>query len=288
MKKNVPIYQNAAGPVPISMTNDYLFKALLQKNEKVLRALICSLLHLKPEDLWDIQITNPIILGESINDKDIVLDVNVSFNDGRIINLEMQVVNKQSWPERSTYYACRNYATLKAGQDYLEINPIHQIGILNFTPLTEHPRFYSVYQLSEIHDHHIYTDKFNICTLDLTHIDLATDEDKAYNIDIWAALFKSQTWEDIKMLAAKYDAVNEAATTLYQLSEDERIRLQCQAREDYERDQRTTQHAIADLSKALAGSQKELADSKKELADSQQRIAELEAQLAKLKSSSIT
>ncbi|MBO6260422.1 MAG: PD-(D/E)XK nuclease family transposase [Lachnospiraceae bacterium] len=80
MKKNVPIYQNAAGPVPISMTNDYLFKALLQKNEKVLRALICSLLHLKPEDLWDIQITNPIILGESINDKDIVLDVNVSFN----------------------------------------------------------------------------------------------------------------------------------------------------------------------------------------------------------------
>ena len=97
------------------------------------------------------------------------------------------------------------------------------------------------------------------------------------------------------MLAAKYDAVNEAATTLYQLSEDERIRLQCQAREDYERDQRTTQHAIADLSKALAGSQKELADSqkeladsKKELADSQQRIAELEAQLAKLKGSSIT
>ena len=83
------------------------------------------------------------------------------------------------------------------------------------------------------------------------------------------------------MLSAKYDAVNEAATTLYQLSEDERIRLQCQAREDYERDQRTTQHAIADLSKALAGSQKELADS-------QQRIAELEAQLAKLKSSSIT
>lgn len=76
------------------------------------------------------------------------------------------------------------------------------------------------------------------------------------------------------MLAAKYDAVNEAATTLYQLSEDERIRLQCHAREDYERDQRTTQHAIADLSKALA--------------DSQQRIAELEGQLAKLKGSSIT
>ncbi len=83
------------------------------------------------------------------------------------------------------------------------------------------------------------------------------------------------------MLAAKYDPVGEAATTLYQLSEDERIRLQCQARENYERDQRTTQHAIDDLSKALAGSQKELADS-------QQRIAELEAQLAKLKGSSIT
>ena len=53
------------------------------------------------------------------------------------------------------------------------------------------------------------------------------------------------------MLAEKNEAIDDAATTVYQLSEDERIRLQCQAREDYERDQRTVQHYIEMQAKAF-------------------------------------
>ncbi len=41
----------ATGPVQIPMTNDYLFRALLQKNNHVLKGLICALLHLKPEEV---------------------------------------------------------------------------------------------------------------------------------------------------------------------------------------------------------------------------------------------
>ena len=35
------------GEVSYNMTNDYMFRAVLQSNNKVLRGLICSLLHLK-------------------------------------------------------------------------------------------------------------------------------------------------------------------------------------------------------------------------------------------------
>ena len=38
------------------------------------------------------------------------------------------------------------------------------------------------------------------------------------------------------MLAKKNDFVKEAATSIYAVSEDEAIRLQCEARERYERD----------------------------------------------------
>ena len=48
------------------MTNDYLFKALLQKNERVLRGLICSLLHLKPDELRSTEIQNPFILSSQL------------------------------------------------------------------------------------------------------------------------------------------------------------------------------------------------------------------------------
>lgn len=32
--------------------------------------------------------------------------------------------------------------------------------------------------------------------LDISQIELATDEDKAYKMDYWAKLFKAKTWED--------------------------------------------------------------------------------------------
>ena len=61
----------------IPMTNDYLFKALLQENNKVLKGLIGALLHLSMEDIKSATIENAIILGQSANEKQFVLDVKV-------------------------------------------------------------------------------------------------------------------------------------------------------------------------------------------------------------------
>ena len=41
--------QDAHGELPYGMTNDYVFRAVLQSNNKVLRGLICSLLQCNPE-----------------------------------------------------------------------------------------------------------------------------------------------------------------------------------------------------------------------------------------------
>ena len=48
-----PLFQNATGPVTIPLTNDYLFKAMLQENKNALKALICSLLHFSPSQVKD-------------------------------------------------------------------------------------------------------------------------------------------------------------------------------------------------------------------------------------------
>ena len=47
------------------------------------------------------EITNPIIPGESINGKTFFLDIRVDLNQNTLINLEMQVINEHNWPERS-------------------------------------------------------------------------------------------------------------------------------------------------------------------------------------------
>lgn len=41
--------------------------------------------------------------------------------------------------------------------------------------------------------------------LDLSRIDLATEEDKQYQLDHWAALFKAKTWEELQMPAQKHE-----------------------------------------------------------------------------------
>lgn len=43
------------------------------------------------------KITNPIIPGQSIEDKEFRLDINVLLNNHTIINPEMQVVNELNW-----------------------------------------------------------------------------------------------------------------------------------------------------------------------------------------------
>ena len=50
--------------------------------------------------------------------------------------------------------------------------------------------------------------------VDLTQIHLATKEDKQYQIDYWASLFKSRTWEEIKMIAEKNEYMEEASKTI--------------------------------------------------------------------------
>ena len=53
--------------IQYNMTNDYMFRYILQKNEKVLRGLTCALLHLKPEEIISVKIKNPIDLPEKIS-----------------------------------------------------------------------------------------------------------------------------------------------------------------------------------------------------------------------------
>lgn len=65
MNKTIPLYVNETGPLPVKLTNDYLFRALLQTNEHVLKGLTASLLHLNIGDIHSIRITIPLFLAKT-------------------------------------------------------------------------------------------------------------------------------------------------------------------------------------------------------------------------------
>lgn len=280
----------ATGPLTIPMTNDYLFRALLQRNNKVLRGLICSLLHLSPDEVTSVEITNPIELGTSMGDKTFILDIKVILNDRTIINLEMQVVNQYNWVERSLSYLCRNFDNLQSGEPYENVKPVIQIGLLNFTLFPDNPEFYATYQLLNVKNYSLYSDKLRLCVLDLTHINIATEEDRVYQLDYWASLFQATTWEELNMLAQNNEYLEEASATVYQLSQEERVRMECEAREDYYRTQRGLQYRLdrqeAEINARNAKLEAQSAELKKQSAEMEARSAKIEAQSAEIEAQS--
>lgn len=237
--------KDACGSVPYNMTNDYMFRAVLQSNEKVLLGLICSLLGLHESEIISVKITNPVILGESIEEKECRLDINISLNDRQHINLEMQIANRLNWQNRSLLYLCRSFGSLGHGQDYLGMQSALHIGFLDYTLFRDYPEFYVTYKLMNMKNHHVYSDNFVLSVIDLTHIELANEEDKEHQMDSWARLFKATTWEEIRMLASKNEYINEAAGSIFRFNSDEQIRKLCHDREEYYEDIQNYERVIA-------------------------------------------
>ena len=252
-------FQNATGKIDYGLTNDYMFRVILQRHINVLKALICALLHLQPDEIKEVYIRNPIQPGDTVDDKEFILDIEVLFNNDTLINLEMQVLNELNWSERSLAYMCRLFASLYKGQNYDEALSVIHIGFLDFQLFPEHPEFFGIYKFMNEKDHYLYSDKLTLGVVDLKHIELATEEDKAFQIDHWARLFKATTWEEIKMIAENNEYMTEATQALYEYNADYVIRQKCEAREEYERRQRTLHKKLSDAQEKIQEQEKEIA-----------------------------
>ena len=102
-----------------------------------------------------------------------------------------------------------------------------------------------------IKNHYVFNDKFTLNVLSLKETELATEEDKRWEIDAWAKLFAAKTWRDIKMIAQNNEILTSATKSLFEYNADDLIREQCRAREEAERHERTLLKKISDQEKLL-------------------------------------
>ena len=273
------IFAEATGPVPYTLTNDYLFRAVFQSNEKALRGLLCALLHLKPEDIKSLFIQNPIEIGNTIEAKDFMFDIKLILNDNTVVNIELQVADERNWPERSLSYLCRSFDNLEKGQVYKTVKTAIHIGILDFDVFSDAPEFYATFKMSNVKTHKIYSDKFILSVLNLNRADLATEEDRNYSLDCWARLFKAKDWEEIKMLAKKNSAIVEAANAMYDFTADSVIREHCLMREEFQRRQLERAMWEKELEEKIAQSEDILAKTEDKLTQTEDKLTQTEDKL---------
>ena len=84
-----------------------------------------------------------------------------------------------------------------------------------------------------------------------------------------ASLFKARAWEELHILSQNNEYLKEASETVYHLTQEEKVHLQCQAREDYYR--------------RMKGLQEKFEHYKAEKIQSDDEITGLKQQIAALK-----
>ncbi|WP_026660957.1 Rpn family recombination-promoting nuclease/putative transposase [Butyrivibrio sp. AC2005] len=253
-------YLNATGKLKYNMTNDYMFRMVLQRDRNTLMNLISSVLDLPLSEIKDVKIENVIEPGKAISDKEYQLDILVLLNNNTYINIEMQVVNYDNWINRSLAYLCRRFDNAARGKDYNDIKPVYHVGFLDFTLFEKHPEFFAKYQVRNARDGYLYTNNFNLYVIELNHTNMATHNDKRLGIDIWAKLFKATTWEEIKMITQDNPSMNSTAESIYLSNSDFAIQEQCRAREDAIAHEKYQQQLLEEQTKKLEGQAKQIAD----------------------------
>ena len=136
--------------------------------------------------------------------------------------------------------------------------------------------------MMNVKKHYVYSSNLDLRVVNLNKTDIATEEDKEYQIDYWASLFRASTWEEIRMISEKNNYIKEASETIFQMTEDEIIRKRCYDRLDYYATIKDHEAEIAEKDKLIAEKDEALAEQRNELAEKDKVLQNQEAQIKEL------
>ena len=115
----------------LPLSNDYVFKRIFGKggNEKILKSLLEAILRI---EIQKIEIKNPEIPKETIDEKLSILDIKAEINDNTIIDIELQVGNTTAIERRLIVYNAKLIAgEIKVSEKYQKAKDTIVICIIN-------------------------------------------------------------------------------------------------------------------------------------------------------------
>ena len=139
-----------------------------------------SVLKLPDEEYEQITIVDPQLKREAPHDKLGIVDVLLNMKSGKIVHIEIQVLEQDDMPERITYYNAKMLVIqLKAGQGYDELQNTVSIAIADFEIVKDSDeKYHHVFHIREEETGIKFTDLIEINALELPKIPKETDNTK--------------------------------------------------------------------------------------------------------------
>lgn len=210
-------------PFNICLTNNYAFLKIFKKEENVKEFLI-DLLNLKEKQIKKIEIKDPFTSGENKEEKEGILDIKLTLNGNKKINIEMQNTYQEDWAERSLFYNCRMFTEgFKKGDPYWKLSPCIHIGILNFN-MMKSPGYYHKVTLRDEKTNELYSRKFQFHMIELKKTKTTKGKARKHPLYRWARLIAATTWEEVAQESAGNRYMERIQEEMVKMSQDERDR----------------------------------------------------------------
>lgn len=207
----------------ICLTNNYAFLKIFKKEENV-KGFLIDLLNLKEKQIKKIEIKDPFTSGENKEEKEGILDIKLTLNGNKKINIEMQNTYQEDWTERSLFYNCRMFTEgFKKGEPYWKLSPCIHIGILNFN-MMKSPGYYHKVTLRDEKTNELYSRKFQFHMIELKKIKTTKGKARKHPLYRWARLIAATTWEEVAQESAGNRYMERIQEEMVKMSQDERDR----------------------------------------------------------------
>jgi predicted transposase/invertase (TIGR01784 family) len=225
MKTNVKI------PEILPVKNDLVFRMFFadERNKEHLINLLKAILRI-PEDEYDeIEIADPHLLPDYIEDKYVVIDVKLYTKSKKIVHIEIQLQVTQKLKKRIIFYTSKLITEqMGSGGDYKKIQNVISIIITDKTLIHDSKNYRHRFTFHDSEAKIDFSDLVEINTIELNKLPDAADGSSLYD---WAKFISAKTEEELSMLEERNPQVKEAVVKLRRLSADEQARWEYEMKE---------------------------------------------------------
>jgi len=247
--------------VSFTPRGDTIFKAIFgdERNVNILAAFLRHVFEQSPVkiEFSEIIIINPDLPVESKDERSSTVDILAKTEDGRLIDVEIQIANHHDMIKRSVYYASKMTAKQvhKNGDKknrYLNIKSSIIISIVDFKIFEDDEPYFNPLVWYNLATNKIATDVELIYILELPKIPPNDDNKKLWT---WLKFLKSNTVEEAESLKNKIPEVDQAMNIYKKYMSDEEYKDYIETRElmaEMDENERLAEAEEKGLAKGLA------------------------------------
>ena len=221
-----------------AVINDYIFKKIFSKkgNESILKDFLISVLNIP---IQKVETRAEVSLERQLEENKLGrLDILAKLDDSTIVNIEVQILNKYNFIDRTMYYWSGNYYNeLRAGEDYKEVKKVIAINILDYEIFEEGP-YHEIARIRRDYKNKILTDKMELHFIQIPKF-LKENRGTKTKLEQWMQFISQKDEKEVELAMKENEEIKKANEEYEYLTGDEAERRLALLREEAIRDEKT-------------------------------------------------